>query len=69
MAIKEKLIGLVLIIVGAWPFLLKINLIGNFFSQYKFLEVMTPGEIIYQTIVIILGIMLLWKLKTRAEIK
>ena len=46
MKIKEKIIGIILIILGALPFLLKIDKIGAFFLKYKFLTYLTPGEII-----------------------
>jgi hypothetical protein len=67
MAAKEKIIGLVLILLGAWPFLLKIEAVGSFFSQYKFLEVLTPGEIVYQIVLIVLGVLLIWRIKSRVE--
>ena len=69
MKLKEKLIGILLIALGAWPFLLKIESVGDFFSQYTFLEVLTPGEIIYQIVVIVLGAALIWrpKMKVQAE--
>ena len=64
---KEKIIGLILIILGLWPFLLKIDAVGNFFSAYKFLEMLTPGEIIYQLIIIVFGVLLIWNIKARVE--
>ena len=67
MAIKTKIIGLVLVILGAWPFLLKIDAIGTFFSSYKFLEVLTPGELVYQIVIIIFGVLLIWTVKPRIE--
>ena len=64
MGAKEKLIGIVLILLGAWPFLLKIESIGNFFAEYKFLTVLTPGEIVYQIAVVVLGVLLVWRVRT-----
>jgi len=55
MAAKEKIIGIILVLIGALPFLLKIESINNLLGQYTFL---LPGEIIYQLIIIILGIFL-----------
>jgi len=66
MALKEKFIGLILIVLGVLPFLLKIEKINSVFSKISFL---IPGEIVYQIIIIILGILLIWKLKTRPEIR
>ena len=68
MAVKEKLIGLVIIVLGAWPFLLKIGAVGKFFESYKFLEMLTPGEIVYQVILILLGVWLIWRVKPRVEL-
>ena len=65
MAFKEKVIGLILILLGAWPFLLKVETIGSFFSSYSFLEVLTPGEVIYQVALVVLGVMLLVSLKAK----
>ncbi len=67
MGIKNKLIGVLLIVLGVWPFLLKIESVGNYFATYKFLEVLTPGEIIYQIVLILLGVLLIWTMKTRVE--
>jgi len=67
MGLKEKVIGFLLIILGAWPFLLKIETIGNLFSSYKFLEVLTPGEIVYQIILIVLGILIIWTVRPRFQ--
>lgn len=65
MGAKEKLIGFVLILLGAWPFLLKIESVGSFFAGYPFLNALTPGEIIYQIIVIGLGVLLFIKMKPK----
>lgn len=65
--IRGKLAGIILIILGAWPFLLKVESIGKFFSAYKFLEYLTPGEIVYQGVIVILGIFLLWRVRVIAE--
>lgn len=58
--VKEKLIGFVLIAVGALPFLLKIDVIGSLFESYQFLNWFIPGEIWYQVLIIVLGVLLLW---------
>ena len=67
MGIKNKLIGIVLIVLGVWPFLLKIESVGAYFATYKFLEVLTPGEIVYQAVLIVLGVLLVWKVRARVE--
>lgn len=69
MAFKEKLIGLILIIVGLFPFLLKIEALGNLFTKYSFLSYFAPGEIAYQIIIVVLGILLIWKGRRRVEMR
>jgi len=64
-ALKYKLLGLILVILGVWPFLLKISSVAAFFSQYKILSYIVPGEIVYQLILIVLGVLLLWRKKAR----
>jgi heme/copper-type cytochrome/quinol oxidase subunit 4 len=61
MAMKEKLIGLILIIIGILPFLLKIKSVSDSLAKYTFLSYLAPGEIIYQLIIIALGVWLIWK--------
>ena len=69
MAMKTKLIGLLIILLGAWPFLLKIEAIGVLFESYKFLDVLTPGEVVYQIVVIVLGALLLWTFRPRVAVE
>ena len=69
MGVKEKLIGLVLIVLGVWPFLLRIEAVEDFFSSYKFLEVLTPGEIIFQIVLIVLGVVLIWRFRLRGRVQ
>ena len=61
MGFKEKLIGIILIVIGALPFLLKIDSISNVFTGNTVLSYIIPGEIVYQLIIIILGILLVWR--------
>tara|TARA_Y100000034_G_scaffold114872_1_gene151424 strand:- start:1471 stop:1692 length:222 start_codon:yes stop_codon:yes gene_type:complete len=68
MAIKTKLIGLILIIVGALPFLIKIDAISTAIDTYGFLEALVPGSIIYQAIIIILGIALFLRLRPNVSV-
>ncbi|MFW5891479.1 MAG: hypothetical protein ACOCUI_04590 [bacterium] len=66
MGFKEKIIGLILLIFGAWPFLLKIEQVAAFFSK-DVLEWLVPGEIIYQIAIMVLGAMLIWRVKPKVE--
>lgn len=63
MTLKEKGIGLVLIIIGALPFLLKIGTVKD--SIPGFLTGLIPGEAIYQGVLIILGLILFFSLRPR----
>tara|TARA_Y100000310_G_C20627064_1_gene786520 strand:+ start:837 stop:1046 length:210 start_codon:yes stop_codon:yes gene_type:complete len=67
MRIKEKLIGIILIILGALPFLLKVERIGTVFTTNKILSYLTPGELVYQIVIIVLGIALIWSIRPRVE--
>lgn len=67
MPIKEKLIGIILIIVGAFPLLLKIDIISTAFLKYAFLSYLIPGNIIYQIIIIILGALLIFRPMAKLE--
>ena len=58
MQIKEKIIGVILI---------KIDKISTAFTSSKFLSYLMPGEIVYQIILIILGILLIWTMRSRFE--
>jgi len=66
MPLKEKLLGMILIIIGALPFLLKIDKIADFFTN-KFLSYLIPGELVYQIVIIVIGIVLIWTIKPRFE--
>jgi len=64
MKIKEKIIGIAIILLGVLPFLLKIEKIGTIFTANKFISYLSPGGIIYQGIIIILGIVLILSVRT-----
>ncbi|PIN77718.1 hypothetical protein COV15_01395 [Candidatus Woesearchaeota archaeon CG10_big_fil_rev_8_21_14_0_10_34_12] len=64
MAFKEKLIGVVLIIVGALPFLLKISAVNSLVGGYEFIM---PGQTFYHAMIIILGVLLLIRIPSREE--
>jgi hypothetical protein len=69
MQIKEKIIGILLILLGALPFLLKINTISTWFTANKFLSFFSPGGIVYQIIIIILGILLIWTVRPDFDLR
>ena len=66
MVFKNKIIGTILVILGALPFLLKIENINNIIGKYTFL---LPGEYIYQVIIIALGLFLLVKIRHKVQIE
>jgi hypothetical protein len=63
MLIKAKIAGIVLIIVGALPFLLKLEIFSSIFDKYNFLSFILPGGFGYQLLIVLIGIWLFWKLK------
>jgi len=65
MSFKEKLLGIVLILIGILPLLLKIKAIADSFAKYTFLSYLVPGEVIYQIILILIGILLVWSMKPK----
>ena len=67
MGLKEKIIGILLIVVGAWPFLLMIEQVSEIVEGWGIVEILTPGEIAYQIIVVLLGVLLLISLKPRMQ--
>jgi hypothetical protein len=62
---KEKLIGIILIILGALPWLLKIQVINDTIGKYA----ANPGTSLYQIILIVLGLLLLVTLRPRAPVQ
>ncbi|MBR9704926.1 hypothetical protein GOV12_05930 [Candidatus Pacearchaeota archaeon] len=69
MAAKDKLIGFLLIIIGAFPLLMMIEGIKTALSKYEFLMYVIPEEvaIIYQVAIIVLGLFLVWTVRSRIE--
>ncbi len=61
MRFKEKLVVIVLIIIGALPLLLKIKSVADSFAKYTFLSWLVPGDFFYQLIIILLGVILVWE--------
>jgi len=68
MAIKEKLIGIILIIVGALPFLLQIESVNQSLPA-DILSYLAPGEIVYQIVIIALGVWLILRVRPRVEMR
>jgi len=65
MGMKTKLIGFILIIIGALPFLLKNEKLAESLNQYTLVTYLVPGGIVYQILLIILGILLIWTVRPR----
>jgi len=63
MTFKEKLVGLLLIILGAYHFLLKITSINTVLGKYTWL---LPGQAVYPIVIILLGAFLLIEKKKPA---
>ncbi len=67
MVFRNKVIGVILILLGALPLLLKIKSIGDAFASSGFLSWIVPGEIIYQIVIVVLGLLLLIRFRTSIE--
>ena len=65
MRLKEKSVGIILILIGALSFFLKIDSISKFFTENSILSYMMPGDIIYQLVIILLGIILVLNFRPR----
>jgi len=63
---KSALIGIVMIIAGAFPLLLNIASIKASLTSYTFLSYVQAGQPVYQIIIILLGVLLLWNPKPKA---
>lgn len=59
MGLKEKIIGILLIVIGVYPWLLKIGAVKNALGNYA----LSPGGYLYQAIIVILGLLLVVRLK------
>jgi heme/copper-type cytochrome/quinol oxidase subunit 4 len=56
--IKSNIIGFILIILGVLPFLTGIQFVGEYTTKYPYL---LPGQIAYQVVIIVLGVILIIK--------
>ena len=66
MTAKEKLIGIVLIVMGIWPMLAKIDAIGTAVETSAWLGHIIPAQVsyVYQAVLIVLGILLVFRRRT-----
>ncbi|MEM0465559.1 MAG: hypothetical protein QXW97_02550 [Candidatus Pacearchaeota archaeon] len=64
---KEKIVGILLIIIGIFPLLMMIESFKDSISKYNFLDYFIPGNpaFAYQLIIIILGLLLIFSSKPR----
>lgn len=62
---KSTLVGILIIIVGAFPLLLNIASIKQSLASYTFLSYVQAGQPVYQIIIILLGVLLLWNPRPR----
>lgn len=65
---KEKLFGIILIVVGAFPLLMNISSFSVYMKQYAWVSYVYSGQIAYayQAIIIILGVFLLLDFRRKA---
>lgn len=63
---KSALVGILMIIIGAFPLLLNIASIKASLAPYSFLSYVRAGQPLYQIIIIILGVLLLWNPRPRS---
>jgi hypothetical protein len=62
MTAKEKIIGILIVLLGALPYLLKIKSIGSAMAKYTFI---LPGQLTYQIILVVLGAFLIIEMRNR----
>ena len=62
---KEKLVGIIIIIIGAFPLLMNIESFANSLKQYTFMTYLMAGQPVYQIILILLGVLLLYSPKPK----
>jgi hypothetical protein len=66
MGAKEKLLGIIVIVAGAFPLLMGVKSISDSLNKYSFVSYLTAGGYIYQAIIIVIGILLLYSPRPRA---
>ena len=62
MTAKEKIIGILIVLLGALPYLLKIKSIGTAMAKYTFI---LPGQLAYQILLIVLGAFLIIEMRNK----
>jgi hypothetical protein len=62
---KEKLVGILLIIVGAFPLFMNVKSISDSLSKYSFITYLAAGGYVYQIIIIVLAVLLLYTPRPR----
>ena len=67
MGFKEKIVGVLIVVMGAWPFILMITSVKDFVTRNPLLNYLSPGQPAYQIILIVLGAFLLWSPKPRMQ--
>jgi len=63
---KEKLVGILLLVIGAYPLLLKVKSISDSLAQYTFLTYLSPDGFVYPIVILILGVLLLYTPRPRS---
>ena len=59
--IKELVIGIVLIVLGLMQYILLIPFVGDFIADTFILNLMIPGKWIFQVLLIVLGVLVMFK--------
>lgn len=60
---KQKFVGIILIIIGIYPLLNNIKPVAEYFSKYPWLSYFNGGGPVYQFVVVILGVILVWEMR------
>lgn len=58
---KEKFVGIILIVLGLFPLLNGIKFVADYFSTYTWMSYFNVGGVVYQFVIIIFGIILVWE--------
>lgn len=61
MRVKYKFIGILIILMGIFPLIMNVKPIADSFLKYPLLSYLTPGGVVYQFVIILLGILLVWE--------
>lgn len=58
---KEKIVGILLIIIGLFPLLNGIKPVADSLSKYTWLSFFNSGGVVYQFVIVVLGVILVWE--------